>query len=209
MKKLIGLVLLLTLSCTTPSKKTAAGAGIGAGAGAAIGAILGSQSGNAGQGALIGAGVGAALGGFVGNRLDKQAKELARLAEVRRTENGLVARLKSDILFETNSSNLKSETSNNIDQIAQILKKYPENNIQVVGHTDSDGPEAYNQSLSERRAASVASRLESNGVPNKYMNSEGAGETQPVADNNSAAGKSRNRRVDLVISIDPKRAPKG
>lgn len=207
--KVLSLFIVISMvSCTSPGKRTAMGAGIGAGTGAVIGGLIGSQSGNAGKGALIGAALGGAMGTFIGNRLDKQAKELERLAEVRRTEDGLVARLKSDILFDTNSSTLKSATSGNVDQIAQILKKYPENNIAVIGHTDNSGADSYNFSLSQRRAAAVASRLMSSGVPSAYLSQQGAGESQPIADNTSPAGRSRNRRVELVITVDPSRVPK-
>ncbi|MEZ4814461.1 MAG: OmpA family protein [Bdellovibrionota bacterium] len=195
-------------SCTSPGKRTAIGAGAGAATGAALGAVFGSQNGNAGKGALIGAALGASLGGFIGNRLDKQAKELEKLAEVRRTEQGLVAKLKSDLLFDTNSYVIKASTATNVEQVAQILKKYPENNIQVVGHTDADGSEAYNKVLSQKRAQSVASKLVANGVVSQYVTSRGAGESQPVADNKSPAGKARNRRVELIITVDPSRVPK-
>ena len=206
MRNIFLCLLALSISCTSPGKRTAIGAGTGAAAGAALGAVFGSQSGNAGKGALIGAALGASLGGFVGNRLDKQAKELERIAEVRRTEEGLVAKLKSDILFDTNSAVLKG---NNVDQIAIILKKYPENNITVVGHTDADGSAVYNLKLSEQRAQSVAGRLVGDGIPSQYVLSKGAGESQPVSDNKSPAGKARNRRVELVITVDPARVPKG
>ncbi len=196
-------------SCTSPGKRTAVGAGIGVGAGAIIGGLIGSQTGNAGQGALIGAALGGGIGTFVGNRMDKQAKELERLAEVRRTEEGLVARLKSDILFDTNSAELKSASSNNITQIAQILKKYPENQITVVGHTDNKGSDSHNVSLSQKRAASVATRIVASGVPASYVTQEGMGKSQPIADNQSEAGRSRNRRVELVITVEPSRVPKG
>ncbi len=195
-------------SCATPGKRTAIGAGTGAAAGAALGAVFGSQSGKTGQGALIGAALGASLGGFVGNRMDKQAQELERLAEVRRTEEGLVAKLNSDLLFDTNSANLKSSTAANVDQVAAVLKKYPENNIRVVGHTDADGSESYNLQLSQRRAQAVASKLTMSGVPTQYVRSLGEGESQPVSDNRSAAGKARNRRVELVITVEPSRVPK-
>ena len=209
-KKLVSLIFVAGLfSCATPGDKTAKGAGIGAGAGAALGALFGSQSGHAGKGALIGAGLGAALGGIIGNRLDKQAQELEKIAEVKRTENGIIARLKSDILFNSGSSSLKSSTTSNIDQIAGILKKYPENNIAIIGHTDSDGSESYNQALSERRAHAVSTRLISQGVPSKYLSTEGAGQSQPIESNKTAAGKMRNRRVELIITVDPSRAPKG
>jgi outer membrane protein OmpA-like peptidoglycan-associated protein len=206
---LLSALSIFSVSCTSPGKRTAIGAGAGAATGAALGALFGSQSGNAGKGALVGAALGASLGGFIGNRLDKQAKELEKLAEVRRTEQGLVAKLKSDLLFDTNSSDIKTGIGTNVEQIAQILRKYPENNITVLGHTDADGSDSYNQALSQKRAQAVATKLVSNGVPGQYVISQGVGEAQPVADNKSPAGKARNRRVELVITVEPSRVPKG
>jgi hypothetical protein len=115
-----------TLGCSSAGKNTAVGAGVGAAAGAAIGAIVGHQSGDRGKGALIGAALGGGLGGLVGNRLDKQKKELEQIAETKRTENGLVSKLKSDILFDSGKAALKPTASQNLGKMAEIMKKYPE-----------------------------------------------------------------------------------
>jgi len=206
MKKWIILMVLgsvFSAGCTTPGKRTAIGAGVGAAAGAGIGAAIGSKSGKAGQGALIGAATGALLGGAVGNRLDKQAKELAQIAETRRTEEGILVSLKGDILFETGKANLKAEASTRVSQIGDILAKYPEDRIVVVGHTDSVGGDAVNQRLSENRGNAVKVQLLSQGVPAEKITVVGLGESQPVAPNDTGEGRAKNRRVELNITIPP------
>ncbi|MGH1468083.1 MAG: OmpA family protein [Bdellovibrionales bacterium] len=183
-------------------KRTAIGAGAGAAIGAGLGAIIGHQSGNRDKGALVGAAFGGLLGGGIGHHLDKQAKELAEIAETKRTENGIITKLKGDILFDSGKSNLKPDAAAKIDQIAQILVKYPEDRIKVVGHTDSQGSDELNASLSRRRADAVFSRLARNGIPSQSLQTEGMGEMQPIASNSTRGGRSLNRRVELEISID-------
>jgi outer membrane protein OmpA-like peptidoglycan-associated protein len=189
--------------CTTPGKRTAIGTGAGAAAGAGAGAIIGHQVGDQGKGAMIGAAVGAVLGGSIGNRLDKQAKELAQIAETKRTEEGILTKLKNDLLFDTGSADLKSAAQQNITQIANIIKQYPEDHVTVVGYTDSVGSDSYNQQLSERRARAVKLALVSNGVPATAVEAMGQGESNPVSPNDTEAGRSKNRRVELNISVDP------
>ena len=166
------------VGCADAGKKTAIGAGAGAAVGAGLGMIIGHQSGNRGKGAAIGAALGGALGGGIGLRLDKQAAELARIAETKRTENGIITKLKSDITFASGSSNVKAQQ--NIQQIAQIIAKYPENVVKVIGHTDSTGSDAFNQTLSQQRADSVMSIMTANGVPGNVISSVGMGEGQPL-----------------------------
>lgn len=192
---------MIAAGCTTPGKRTAIGAGVGAAAGAGLGAAIGSASGKTKEGALIGAATGAVLGGAVGNRLDKQAKELAQVAETRRTEEGILVNLKNDILFETGKANLKSEAVERISQIGDILAKYPEDRIVVVGHTDNTGSDAFNQRLSENRANAVKVQLLSRGVPAENITVMGMGESQPVASNDVPEGRAKNRRVELNITI--------
>jgi hypothetical protein len=145
MKKIAGLLsLLLVAGCATPGKRTAIGAGAGAAAGATVGAIIGHQSGNRDKGALLGGVLGGLLGGTIGNRLDKQAQELAQIAETRRTESGIVTTLKNNLLFDTAKADLKPVAADSVNQISDILKKYPENKIIVVGFTDDRGSDAYN-----------------------------------------------------------------
>ncbi len=205
MKKLTVLVLLLALiavGCTTPGKRTAVGAGTGAALGGIAGAVIGHQSGKTGQGAVIGAAAGALLGGTIGNRLDKQAKELEAIAETQRTENGIVTTLKDNILFDSGKAVLKPVAYDSVNQIADILKKYPEDMVIVIGHTDSIGSDAYNQTLSMQRAQAVRLAMIDRGVPASSIEAVGMGEAKPVATNDTAEGRARNRRVELQISID-------
>lgn len=205
MKKLLMLLLVGSLvlpACTTPGKKTAVGAGVGAGAGAGIGALIGSRSGNAGKGALIGAGIGALLGGTIGNRLDKQAKELAAAgAEARRTDEGIIVNMSSDILFDTGKAALKPASIDQLNQIGDVLARYNDDRIMVIGHTDSTGSATTNQTLSEQRANAVKTQLLSRGVPSASISTVGMGASQPVASNATVTGRSQNRRVEMKITI--------
>lgn len=203
MKKIISLFLMstLVLSCESAGKKTAIGSGIGAAAGAAVGAIIGHQSGNRDQGAIIGAALGGVAGGAYGYKLDKQAKELEKIAETKRTEDGIVTKLKGDLLFPTGSTELAGAGKNNVGQVADILKKYPENRIVVVGHTDSTGKSDKNQMLSEARAQAVRTLIVAQGVPAEAVTAVGAGQNDPVADNKTKDGRAKNRRVELQIKM--------
>jgi outer membrane protein OmpA-like peptidoglycan-associated protein len=185
-------------ACQTAGKRTAIGAGAGALAGAGIGALVGG-----GKGALIGAGVGALAGGSVGLYLDKQAKELRELeaAEVKRTENGLLVQMKGDILFASGSSALKSQSIDDLQKMGDILAKYGDDRIRVEGYTDSQGGNAYNEELSLRRADAVKRVLVGRGVQEKQITALGMGKAQPVAENATAAGRSKNRRVVLNIDV--------
>lgn len=203
----IGMAGVLVLSgCESAGKKTAVGAGVGAAAGAALGAVIGHQTGNRGKGALIGAALGAGIGGAVGNRMDKQAKELEKIAETRRTEQGIITKLKSDILFDSGKSDLKNST--NLQQMAAIIKKYPENVLTVKGYTDSTGSVSTNKALSEQRANAVKGQLVSGGVPADTISTVGMGPENPVGDNKTAAGRSANRRVEIEITVDESKVPK-
>ncbi len=202
-KSLVGIIAcgLLTASCTTtPGKGTAIGAGGGALLGAGIGAVIGSRDGNLGRGILIGAGAGAVAGGVAGNIIDRQAQDLAQVAETRRTNEGILVSLKSDILFDSGLSSLKGNSANQIDRIGDILAKYPDDRILVMGHTDSQGSAGYNQQLSEERANSVKAEL-LNRMENSNITVMGMGKSQPIASNNTAAGRTRNRRVELKITV--------
>lgn len=196
--------LLLLVSCeTTPGKRTGVGAGVGAVVGAGVGAVVGHQSGKKKEGALVGAALGGLLGGGIGNYLDKQAKELAEIAETRRTEHGIITKLKGDILFDSSKSYLKSGAAGTIDQIAAIIVKYPEDRLKIVGHTDSTGSDELNARLSVQRAESVYKRLVQKGIPAEHIITEGMGEMRPVASNATSDGRALNRRVELEITVDP------
>jgi len=191
------------------SSKSAKGAGIGGVVGGVTGAVIGHQSGHKTEGAVIGAAAGATIGGIIGHRLDKQAEELAQIAETKRTEQGVIVTLSSNkVHFDTNSSTVKEDSRQTLIQLANVLKNYPEDIILVAGHTDSDGASDYNMKLSEARARAVADLLIANGVPIESVQAHGFGETQPVADNTTAVGKAENRRVELTITVDESKVPK-
>jgi len=195
-------LLATAVGCETAGKRTAIGAGAGAVVGAGAGALLGGKN-HRGAGALIGAGVGALAGGSVGLYLDKQQKELeaAKVAEVKRTENGLVVQMAGDILFETGSSALKPQSVDDLEKMGDILAKYSDDRIKVYGYTDSQGGKAANEELSLRRADAVKRVLVGRGVQEKQITSLGMGEAQPVATNSTSAGRSKNRRVELHIDV--------
>ena len=199
---------LFLTSCATDQKNTAKGAGIGAGVGALAGALIGSQSGNTGQGALIGAALGAGAGGLIGNRMDKQAKELEKIAETKRTETGLVTKLKSDILFDSGQAELKPAAQSNLKQMADIMKKYPENILTIKGYTDSTGSVAKNTSLSKQRAEAVRTQLVAAGMPAATISTLGMGPSSPVGDNKTDVGRKSNRRVDVEVTVDESKVPK-
>lgn len=211
MKKLLVVMLLLalvTVGCTTPGKRTGIGAGTGAAIGAAAGAVIGHQSGKTGQGAIIGAAAGALLGGGIGNYLDKQAKELEALSETKRTENGIITTLKGNLLFDSGKADLKPSAVDSVNQISDIIKKYPEDKLLVIGYTDDIGPADANQRLSEQRAQAVRLAMIARGIPAASIEPVGMGEANPAAPNTTEEGRAKNRRVELQISIDESKIQK-
>jgi outer membrane protein OmpA-like peptidoglycan-associated protein len=193
-----GLAAVLAAGCATAGRDTAIGALAGTAAGAGVGALVGGK-----KGALIGAGVGAVAGGSVGLYLDKQRKELeaAKVAEVKQTENGLLLQMKNDILFDVNSDTVKPQGLEDLAKMGDILAKYSDNRVQIQGHTDSTGDAAYNQKLSERRANAVKTALVTRGVQETQVFVTGFGKTKPIADNSTAEGRAKNRRVELHIDV--------
>jgi outer membrane protein OmpA-like peptidoglycan-associated protein len=186
--------------------KTAAGAGLGAAGGAILGAVIGNNTGDgdAGRGALIGAAVGGLAGGGIGVYMDKQEAEIrAQLqgsgVSVTRVGNNIILNMPHDITFDVAKDYLRPEFTGTLDAVAVVLNKFPETIITVNGHTDSDGSSEANQSLSERRASSVSRYLSSRGVSLARLQAQGFGESAPIAPNTDAAGKARNRRVELHI----------
>lgn len=179
------------------------GAGLGAVAGGALGAVVGK-----GKGAAIGAVIGGSLGSYVGHRMDKQAKELEQIAETKRTEQGLVTKLKSDILFDTGKAELKPEAKTNLQKMAEIMKKYPENVLTVKGYTDNTGSKDINETLSAKRALAVKQTLVAAGMPEPVIGVEGLGPVNPIADNSSIVGRKQNRRVEIEVTVDESKVPK-
>lgn len=210
MKKLglyfITLLLLFTLSGCNWSRKDQ-GTAIGAGAGAVIGGIIGKQSGNTALGAIIGAAVGGAAGMYIGNYMDKQAAEIEQDLEgarVERVGEGIKITFDSGILFDVSQSDLKSAAKSNLTNLARILNKYPDTDVLIEGHTDSDGASNYNLTLSMQRSQSVANYLTGWDVLANRFRIMGYGEDQPVAENSTADGKRANRRVEIAIFANDK-----
>jgi outer membrane protein OmpA-like peptidoglycan-associated protein len=198
----IFLLCLMLGACSSWGKKQRSGTAVGAASGGAIGAVLGNKSGNAATGAAIGAAAGGAIGNVLGRRMDQQAKELNQVAETKRTDEGIVTKLKGDILFDTGKATLKPQAIERVDELADIIKKYPEDRITVVGHTDSTGDAHYNQILSMQRAEAVKLRMIQSGVPDRAVKVAGLGESSPIAENDDTKGRTKNRRVELQITAE-------
>ena len=182
--------------------KTQKGAGIGAAAGGVIGALIGKKAGNTAVGALIGGAIGGTAGAFIGRRMDRQAAEIQKAipnAEVIREGEGIIVKFDSGILFDFDKFALKDAAKQNIQSLASSLNQYPGTDIKVIGHTDSRGTEQYNMGLSERRAAAVKAYAVSQGVPSSRLVTIGKGFAEPIADNETDAGRAANRRVEIVI----------
>lgn len=196
---------LLVSACTTPGKRTAIGAAIGAAGGAAAGAIIShSTGGKSGTGALIGGLTGLAAGGALGNYYDKQAKELAAIADVVKGANGIQVFLKNDILFDIGSAELSPNAIQTLTDLNKVLKKYPKNRIVVQGYTDSTGSDELNQKLSTQRAQAVYNYLIGTGLKTLSISYVGYGKSNPIASNDTEEGRAKNRRVVLAITANEK-----
>jgi outer membrane protein OmpA-like peptidoglycan-associated protein len=194
----------LGLSACANLSNTAKGGIIGAGAGAAVGAAVGNQVGSTATGAIVGAAVGGTAGALIGRQMDKQAEELESIegATVTRVGEGIVVTFDTGILFGFDSSDLQSEARSNLQQLAANLNAHERTDVLIIGHTDGTGSESYNQALSERRARSAASYVQSQGVAAERVSIRGMGETDPVATNDTDEGRTLNRRVEVVIYAD-------
>ncbi len=157
-------------------------------------------------GRIIGAGIGGVGGAEVGYKMDQQIKELKEQTagsgvDVTETDGGnaILVNLPDGVTFDVGSSTLKPAFRTTLNQVATSLQQYPSSLIDVYGHTDSTGSDAFNQTLSESRARTVAGYLVSQGVASARVRSQGFGETMPVASNDTADGRARNRRVEIKI----------
>lgn len=180
--------------------ETQKGTAIGAGIGAAAGGIIGD-----GRGAAVGAGLGA-LGGYVWSKhmQDKKA-EMERATAgtgvdvVQTPDNRLKLNIPSDISFDTGRADIKPNLRPILDQFANGLRDQPNTEVRIIGHTDSTGSDAINDPLSRQRAASARDYLVSRGVSANRIVTDGRGAREPIADNTSDAGRSRNRRVEIFL----------
>lgn len=197
----VALLALGQAGCGSMSR-TQTGTLIGAATGAAAGSLIGSKKGHTGRGALIGGAAGALTGGVIGNYMDRQAEELASVAEVQRVEDGIIVTMRDKILFQSGQSSLQPASQTSLTRIAAVLKKYQKTEVTVAGHTDHVGTATFNQSLSDQRARSVYRFLGDQGISSHRMKTMGFGFSQPVSSNETASGRAQNRRVELHISPD-------
>jgi outer membrane protein OmpA-like peptidoglycan-associated protein len=183
--------------------RTAAGTGIGAIAGYLLGDLIGGNR----TAAIIGAGIGALGGGAVGNYMDRQEQRLRQQTagtgiDVVRQGDEIILRMPNEaITFAYNRADVQSQYYGTLNQIASVLAEFPATAIDIYGHTDSSGSDAYNQDLSERRAQSVANYLSTRGVNRVRMATQGFGETQLlVSPERTESDRQANRRVEIRIA---------
>jgi outer membrane protein OmpA-like peptidoglycan-associated protein len=193
------------------TNNTQRGAAAGAVGGAVIGGILGNnigKGGNTALGAIIGGVVGGAAGGVIGNRMDKQAQKIETAlpgAEVERVGEGIKLTLgENSVNFDLNKSTLTAKAKQNLDKLIPVFNEYPDTNIQIFGYTDSSGSDDYNLKLSKERAASVVSYLGGKGLASSRFTTDGKGEADPIASNDTPDGRAKNRRVEFAITANEK-----
>lgn len=199
----------LTAACVTDPvtgerriSKTAIGGIGGAFGGYLLGDIIGGRNDRTAK--IVGAGIGGLAGAGVGVYMDRQERELRQRTagtdvDVIRQGDDLLLRMPSGITFATNEAAIQPQFRPTLDQVASVLQQYNQTYVDVYGHTDSTGSDAYNQTLSERRARSVADYLSSHGVQSARIGTRGFGETQPIASNDTEEGKATNRRVEIKL----------
>ena len=196
------LALVLLLGGCASLSNTEQGAIIGTTAGAAGGAAVGRAAGGTAEGAILGAVIGGAAGALIGNRMDKKAEELEEElanAEVERVGEGIKVTFDSGLLFGFDYAELSSDARGNLTEFSGSMEEFPETQILIVGHTDSQGSEDYNQQLSEDRAESATEYLIQQGLDPSRITTMGKGESEPVATNDTEAGRQQNRRVEVAI----------
>ena len=212
-KSVISLTSILILSaCTTldpytreeKTSNAAKGAAIGAASGAVLGLITGDDSAERKKHALILAGVGAVAGGSVGVYMDNQEQELREQLEgtgvsVTRTGDNITLNMPGNVTFAVNSADVSANFYEVLNSVAIVLDEFDSTLVEVAGYTDSTGSEDYNLSLSQKRASSVANYLSAQDVRPDRLMSVGAGESRPVASNDTPSGREQNRRVEITI----------
>jgi outer membrane protein OmpA-like peptidoglycan-associated protein len=187
--------------------RTQKGGAVGTAAGGAAGAVIGRASGNTALGAIIGAAVGGAAGAIIGNQMDKQAEEIKKTvpdARVERVGEGIVVEFSSNVLFGFDQSNLSNDAKTSLDKLVQVLNTYADTDIELQGHTDSMGSADYNMALSERRATAVSEYLKEKRISASRLTIKGFGEDFPKYSNETAQGRSQNRRVEFLITANEK-----
>lgn len=220
MKKIIVYLLIGILSLTSVftscdsvknTNKTQRGAAIGTVAGGILGAVIGNnvgKGGNGAMGAVLGGVIGGVAGGVIGNKMDKQAREIQTAlpgAQVERVGEGIKLTLgENSVRFDTNKSTLKTTAKANLDKLVPVFQSYADTDIVIYGYTDNTGSVAYNQTLSEQRAASVKAYLASKGLSVERFTTTGMGVADPIATNDTPEGRTQNRRVEFAIIANEK-----
>lgn len=204
-------ILISSCEAVKNTNRTQRGAAIGAVSGAVIGGVLGNNIGKGGKGALgavIGGVVGGVAGGLIGNKMDKQARQIQEQlpgAKVERVGEGIKLVLgENAVKFEFNKASLTSAAKLNLDKLVPVFKEYADTDIKIYGYTDSVGSDEYNMNLSEQRANSVKTYLASKGLVASRFQIVGMGELDPIASNDTDAGRSENRRVEFAIVANQK-----
>jgi len=203
-------VVVLATGCAEMSdtqRRTATGAGVGALAGAVLSSATG---GRAGTGAVVGAGVGA-LGTYIWSQnMERQKREMEQatqgtgIAVSQTQDNQLKLDIPSDISFAVGRSDIQSNFAPVLDRFAESLRNNPNTDVRIIGHTDNTGSDAVNNPLSLDRAASTRNYLTGRGIDGRRISIEGMGERQPIATNDTAQGRSRNRRVEIFVGERPR-----
>lgn len=204
-------VLVMSCSAVKNSNNTQKGSVIGGVVGAVAGGVLGNNLGKGGNGALgavIGGVVGGVAGGVIGNKMDKQAREIEEAlpgADVERIGEGIHLVLgENSVNFEFSKSALTAKAKQNLDKLVPVFKSYADTDIKIYGYTDSKGSDEFNLNLSKERAAAVKTYLASKGLVSSRFVSVGVGEADPIADNETDAGRAKNRRVEFAIVANEK-----
>lgn len=193
----------LTSACASWGDRET-GAVVGAGAGGTVGAVIGNQTGSTARGAIIGAVVGGAAGAIIGHQMDQQAKEIEMEvpgAIVERVGEGIHVTFASGLLYDFDSDAIRTAAGENLRNLAISLARYPDTELLVVGHTDSTGSDTYNHDLSMRRADAALRHLGAQGVAASRMHATGRGEWEPIATNETEAGRQANRRIEVAIFV--------
>ena len=186
---------------------TATGAGVGAGLGAILGGTTGGGGGErAAKGAVIGGAAGALIGNIWSNRMEKQKQAMEQATRgtgvqvTQTSDNRLKLEIPADVSFDTGRSDIKSNFRPVLERFAQTLNENPAATVTIIGHTDSVGGESVNQPLSVDRAASTRAYLAQRGISSNRIAIEGRGEREPIASNDDASGRARNRRVEIYVA---------
>jgi outer membrane protein OmpA-like peptidoglycan-associated protein len=188
-------------ACASLNKKEK-GAVAGAAAGAVAGGIIGNQTGSTTRGAIIGAAVGGTIGAVIGHQMDQQAKHIEQTvpgATVTRVGEGIAVTFPSGLLYDFDSDVVRADAAQNLRTLAASLDQYPNTDLLIVGHTDAVGTSDYNQALSLRRATAAVNYLVAQGVAPSRLRAAGRGETEPIATNDTEAGRQSNRRIEIAI----------